>query len=215
MNVGGTSAGTPLLAAGFALIDQELHARGQQNLGFANPLLYKISRSSDAAATISDVVSGSNDLSGTVFGSSLGCCTARAGYDDASGLGSVNVAGLATAAATLVAKQTRVGLRLPAQHDELAAQHLLATVSCTTECLMGAYAKIHFGKTTLSAFSAPHELTARRQRTIPIGLSASTRSRIRVALAARQTVTATVYGAVINASGAIVRQSAGKTLHVS
>ena len=217
VNVGGTSAGTPLLAGGFALIDQELAARGQQNLGFANPLLYRVARSSAAALTISDVVSGTNDMGAELFGRALGCCSAHAGYDEASGLGSVNVAGLATAAATLVPRQVRVGLRLPAQRDEVSAEHLLATVSCTTECLMGAFARVRLGSASpvASVYSAPYELTARRQRTIRIGLSASLRARIRSALAAGRPVVATVYGAVIDASGAVVRQTSGKTLHIS
>jgi subtilase family serine protease len=216
-SVGGTSAGTPLLAGGFALIDQELRSRGQENLGFANPLLYRIARSSTAVFTVSDVISGTDDVSGEVFGTALGCCDAHIGYDDASGLGSVNLAGLATAADTLVARQVQVGLTLPAQHDELAAEHLLATVSCTTECLMRADATIRMtgSKTALAIASSPYELTRQRRRTIDIGLSGPTRLRIRTALAAGETVTATVVGTVIDASGAIVRETAGRTLRIS
>jgi hypothetical protein len=214
-SVGGTSAGTPLLAGGFALIDQELRSRGQENLGFANPLLYRIARSTTAAFTVSDVISGTNNLSGEVFGTALGCCSARLGYDDASGLGSVNLAGLATAADTLVARQVQVGLTLPAQHDELAAEHLLATVSCSTECLMRADATIRISTTAVAIASSPYELTQLRRRTVDIGLSGPTRLRIRAALAAGETVTATVYGTVIDASGAIVRETKGKTLRIT
>ena len=74
--LGGTSAGTPLLAGGLALVDQDLRERGQQNVGFADPLLYKVASSSAAALTLSDVVTGSNDLSGSIFGRALGCCSA-------------------------------------------------------------------------------------------------------------------------------------------
>jgi kumamolisin len=216
-SVGGTSAGTPLLAGGFALIDQELRSRGQENLGFANPLLYRIARSTTAAFTVSDVISGTNDLSGEVFGAALGCCDAHVGYDDASGLGSVNLAGLATDADTLIARQVQVGLTLPTQHDELAAQHLLATVSCTTECLMRADATIRISHSTtaLAIASSPYELTRLRRRTINIGLSGPTRLRIRTALAAGEAVTATVYGTIIDASGAIVRQTRGRTLRIT
>ena len=216
-SVGGTSAGTPLLAGGFALIDQALRHRGQENLGFANPLLYRIARSATAAFTVSDVISGANDLSANVFGAALGCCGAHVGYDDASGLGSVNLSGLATAADTLVARQVQVGLVLPAQHEVLAAQHLLATVSCTTECLMRADATIRItGSTTaLAVASSPYELTRLRRRTIDIGLSAPTRTRIAAALSAGHVVTATVYGTVIDASGAIVRETAGRTLRIT
>ncbi len=41
--LGGTSAATPLLAGGLAIIDQQLKAAGKQPLGLVNPLLYSIS----------------------------------------------------------------------------------------------------------------------------------------------------------------------------
>jgi kumamolisin len=215
LSVGGTSAGTPLLAGGVALIDQELRRRGQQNLGFANPLLYRVAHSPTGALTISDVVSGSDDITGDVFGAALGCCTAHLGYDDASGLGSVNVAGLASAAAVLVPRQAQVGLTLPAQTDVLGTEHLLATVSCTTECLMRADATIRIGATTLTADSAPYELTRLRRRTIDIGLPGPVRAQILAALVADRAVTVTVYGAVVDAGGGIVRQTPGQTLHIT
>ena len=42
--VGGTSAATPLLAGGLALVDEALRLNGRHDVGFANPLLYKIGR---------------------------------------------------------------------------------------------------------------------------------------------------------------------------
>ena len=45
-SVGGTSAATPLLAGGFALVDEELRMHNRQDLGLANPLLYTLGRSS-------------------------------------------------------------------------------------------------------------------------------------------------------------------------
>jgi subtilase family serine protease len=215
MTVGGTSAGTPLLAGGFALIDQGLREHGQQDLGFANPLLYKVAASPTAAATLSDVLVGSNDLSGTVFGHALGCCTAAAGYDPASGLGSVNVGGLANAANALVPQRVSVGLALPPQARPLRAQHLLATVSCTDECLMGAFAKIRIGSTTTTAFSQTHELTVRRRQTIKIALDGALRQRIRDSLGKHRPVTATVFGAIVDASGAVETQTPGKQLRIT
>ncbi len=41
---GGTSAGTPLLAGGLALVDEALRKNGRQDIGLANPLLYKVAR---------------------------------------------------------------------------------------------------------------------------------------------------------------------------
>ena len=213
--LGGTSAGTPLLAGGFALIDQELRGRDQQNIGFANPLLYKIAHSSAAALTLSDVTTGSNDLSKVVFGRPLGCCSASTGYDSASGLGSVNLTGLATAAATLVPRRVKVSLSLPAQSHPANAGRLLAKVACSGQCLMGAYARIKLGSGGLiTVYSHPYRLVQRRSRTVTLGLSAANLRRIRTALADHRTVTAKVYGALIDAGGKVVRQTAPRTLHI-
>ena len=48
--IGGTSAGTPLLAGGVALADQALRQAGRSGLGFVNPLLYSIASSNAALA---------------------------------------------------------------------------------------------------------------------------------------------------------------------
>ena len=216
VNFGGTSAGTPLLAGGLALIDQSLRGRGQQNIGFANPLLYRIGNSPTAAATISDVVQGSNDLSSSVFGRALGCCTAAVGYDQASGLGSLSIAALSSVAASTVPKQVTVGVSVPAQRSPVAAEHLLATVSCSGECLMGAYAKLQIGHSAspITQYSQLYELTKRRSRTIPIGLDGPTRAKLRAALARHERVTATLYGAIVDPSGSVQTHSAGRTLAV-
>ena len=90
-----------------ALVDQALRAGGQSGLGFVNPLLYSIASSNaaleappTAASVFLDVTTGSNDLFATKR-SPLGCCTAAVGYDDASGLGQVNVGNLTATAETL------------------------------------------------------------------------------------------------------------------
>ena len=97
-SLGGTSAATPLLAGGFAIIDQQLAAAHKQPLGLVNPLLYSLYRS-HAAGVFSDVTQFGNDV-GFDFGNhkALGCCTARVGYDEASGIGSVNLTSLSAAA---------------------------------------------------------------------------------------------------------------------
>jgi subtilase family serine protease len=98
----GTSAATPLLAGGVALANQQAARRGQPPLGALNPLLYRLGRSDAGAGVFDDITIGSNDL-GTAIpaaqggGAPLGCCTARPGYDAASGWGSVDVARLSRA----------------------------------------------------------------------------------------------------------------------
>jgi len=217
ISFGGTSAATPLLAGGLALVDQELRQHGQTDLGFVNPLLYSTVHGSSAASALADVISGDNDISGELFGRALGCCAARTGYDAASGLGSVNLAGLAAVARARVSKRISVGLTLPAQPRPLAARHLLATVSCSGECLMGAYARIQLGGSPrmLTAYSTAYELISRRRRTIQIPLGSALRSAIASALARHERVVATIYGAIIDVSGQIERRTAGRRLVIS
>ena len=125
--------------------------------------------------------------------------------------------GLAAAAAALVPKLVTVGLSLPAQPHPVAAEHFLATVSCSGECLMGAYAKVtigHSGK-PITIYSQPYQLIRRHSRTIRIGLDAAVRSQLHAALTKHERVTATLYGAIIDASGAVERRTAGKTLRIT
>jgi len=79
--VGGTSAATPLVAGMIALWDQQAKQSGLPNPGFVPPLLYSISQ--QAPASFLDITTGGN----AVFGGAS-CCTATAGFDLASGLGS-------------------------------------------------------------------------------------------------------------------------------
>ena len=77
--VSGTSAATPLVASGLALLNEELARKGQAPMGPLNPWLYQLPR----RATF-DITKGNTDLHNN------GCCTARKGYDQATGIGSPN-----------------------------------------------------------------------------------------------------------------------------
>ena len=86
--VGGTSAATPLLAGGLAVVDEALRLNGRHGVGFANPLLYKIGRNRALRGLVfSDVQEFSNDIGPFITRShrSLGCCKAGPGFDRASG----------------------------------------------------------------------------------------------------------------------------------
>lgn len=74
--IGGTSIGSPLVSA---LVATGAQICGVARLGFLNPTLYNIARTSSA---FNDVTTGNNDLFGT------GYYSAGVGYDMASGLGS-------------------------------------------------------------------------------------------------------------------------------
>jgi kumamolisin len=104
-SIGGTSAATPLMAAGVALADQYAAHRRQRGLGFLNPLLYRLGGERRSRRHVFRDVTKGNDDVGPLLpqevggGHLLGCCEARPGYDWASGWGSLKVVGLARAAA--------------------------------------------------------------------------------------------------------------------
>ena len=104
-SIGGTSAATPLMAAGIALDDQFAARHGQRTLGFLNPLLYRLGeRARSRHGVFRDVTTGNDDVGALLprnvgGGRSLGCCSARPGYDWASGWGSPKLLALARAAA--------------------------------------------------------------------------------------------------------------------
>jgi subtilase family serine protease len=82
--VGGTSAASPTLAGIFALVAQSAGAR----VGLPNSMLYALASSSTGAAAFHDITTGSNSVPG------LTGYSATAGYDPASGLGSVDASAL-------------------------------------------------------------------------------------------------------------------------
>ena len=84
--VGGTSGSTPLTAASAALVAGSQRHAGRPPLGLANGWFYTAALSN--SATFYDITEGNNDLT------AVGCCTATAGYDPASGLGVPNWATL-------------------------------------------------------------------------------------------------------------------------
>ncbi len=92
-NVGGTSAATPLFAAGVAIANQQAKAAGQSRLGFLNPTIYKLAaKASTRNKVFRDVTKVGNDLGKLLSPAftNLGCCSATKYYDVASGWGSVN-----------------------------------------------------------------------------------------------------------------------------
>ena len=199
---GGTSAGTPLLAGSFALADAELRTHEHPNLGFANPLLYRIYRSKLRRVAFRDVRSGNND----VFGAhGVGCCSAREGFDAASGLGSVNVGGLMFAALAEGDRYARLKVHLPRQRHVLRARHLRVRVHCSRACLLIAYThiRIRHHKRLIEAHSRVHVLHGRGARRIEIALPRSSRRTIAKALRHHRPVTAYVYAAIVDPTGKV------------
>lgn len=96
--VGGTSAGAPTFAGILAVIAQATNSTG--GLGNVNPMLYSLAANSPSA--FHDITSGNNQVPCTTGstdcqnGGTIGF-TAGTGYDQVTGLGSLNVANLISA----------------------------------------------------------------------------------------------------------------------
>ena len=82
--VTGTSLATPLWAGFIALVNQQAAANGQPPIGFANPALYAIGKSTNYHSCFHDITSGNNEnsYSPTKY-------SATAGYDLCTGWGTI------------------------------------------------------------------------------------------------------------------------------
>ena len=90
--VAGTSATAPGVTGALALIQEQAAKAGKQTaFGLLNPSLYYLATNNKGAndavnkSIFTDITEGNNDLFNT------GCCTARPGYDMASGWGSMTM----------------------------------------------------------------------------------------------------------------------------
>ncbi len=83
---GGTSCAAPLWSAFVACVNQSRIAAGKSTLGFANTLIYQIGKGSRYSTDFHDIADNSTNLS----------YHATAGYDNATGWGTINGAGLFT-----------------------------------------------------------------------------------------------------------------------
>jgi MYXO-CTERM domain-containing protein len=108
VEIGGTSASTPAFAGVIALARQATGGR----LGNINPLLYTLQASTPSA--FHDITAGNNEVV-CQPGTDMGCPSgglygfaAQAGYDCASGLGSIDATNLVTAWATLAPTATSI-----------------------------------------------------------------------------------------------------------
>jgi len=111
--IGGTSLATPLAASAAVLWDQEAKRAGLGDVGFLNPLLYRIaSNPAKYASDFHDITTGTNSDQYDTPDCPAGCnpndlYAAGPGYDMASGLGSIDAAKLG---ADLVADAGQIDL---------------------------------------------------------------------------------------------------------
>ncbi|MBV8989756.1 MAG: S8/S53 family peptidase [Solirubrobacterales bacterium] len=217
--VGGTSAATPLLAGGLALVDETLRLHGRQDLGLVNPLLYKLGRNVALAHQVFfDVTQLGNDVGPFIPGNGqpLGCCNAAVGYDEASGWGSVNLAAFSAIALAMQPKIVDIGIALPRRQSPISHRKILTKVSCSGPCLAGAFATITIDRSRSPKFySQVYHLRFRGQRTIPIKLPAGEVGKLRAALAHHKRIVADVVGAVVDAAGNIEKQSRPQQLTIT
>ena len=94
--VGGTSATAPGVAGGLADVLQSLSGASSARIGLPNWALYATAQTT-GSNNFTDVTVGTNDLY------NVGCCTAAAGFDPASGWGSVQFSAVADHYRTLMA----------------------------------------------------------------------------------------------------------------
>ena len=81
---GGTSCAAPLWSAFVACVNQGRAAAGKSTVGFANPLIYQLGASTDYGTDYYDIADNSTNL----------YYHATTGYDNATGWGTINGAGL-------------------------------------------------------------------------------------------------------------------------
>jgi kumamolisin len=218
--VGGTSAATPLLAGGVALVDQSLRLLGRQDVGFLNPLLYHLGRSSMRGSVFYDVTAIGNDVGPylpTSGGRALGCCTARSGYDEASGWGSVDLTHFAQQAFKLVPYILgKISLSLPGHQRPVAHDHILASVVCSKPSYAAAFASVKIGRgKPFEVDSEIYNLPKGGHQTIPIVFSARQLGALRSALTKHEGVTATVYGVIADPLGNVQLQTRGRQLKIT
>ena len=215
--VGGTSAASPLLAGGFALVDQTLRVHQKQSLGVANSLLYQIARTNSASGVFSDVTGSDNDLGPYLPGGNhraLGCCSATPGYDLATGLGSVDLAKLALVATATQPAIAKVGLSLPGQRP-VARHHLVARLTCSRRCIVRAAAQISIsGGGGIAVNSSQQLLRKTGPRTVKLDLSPGQLSQMRSALRQHRVVSAHVLGELLDPGGNVEALSGVRTLRI-
>jgi pro-kumamolisin-like protein len=182
--IAGTSASSPSFAGVLALVSQAVNGR----LGNVNPLLYTLG--SESSSAIRDVTTG-NNFEGCNAGTDPGCpaggqygYSAAAGYDCASGLGSVDVNNLVTAWSNLSPTQTSLSPSTSSAVENTPIT-LTATVTSTGSTAIGGIVTFAFesflangqldlsstfGTTTISGGTAG-SATATLTAPIPPGLA--------------------------------------------
>jgi subtilase family serine protease len=213
--VGGTSASTPLIAGGIALVNQDLHRQGKQFVGQLNPLLYLLGRSSSASSIFYDVTSYGNDVGPYIQGNGqlLGCCSAARGFDPASGWGSLDIADFDRAAVQILPKIPNVSLSIPPNQRPIRRGRIVVMMSCSDRCTAAALAFVSItGGKSFTAQSKPFSLKRNQRTAIPIVFNRVQASRLRTALARHRSIFAEAFGVLLDGGGNVVKTTAARRI---
>jgi kumamolisin len=216
--VGGTSASTPLLAGGIALVNQDLHRQGKQFIGQLNPLLYRLGRSSAAAGIFHDVTAYGNDVGSYIPGNGqpLGCCSAAPGFDAASGWGSVNIANFDAAALQLLPKIPNVSLSIPRNQRPVHDRKIVVAMSCSDSCTAAALVVVAInGANSFTVQSRSYALKPHQRKAIPIAFNRVQAARLRTALAQHRRIFAEAFGALLDGGGNVVKVTAARRVTIA
>jgi len=218
LSFGGTSAATPLVAGGFALVDEALRRQGHIALGLANPLLYRLGRNTTSAAQVFyDVTSGSNDVGPYIQSSQqpLGCCSATPGYDEASGWGGLNLQTFAQEALSAERKLATVSIAVNSTQSPVASGGIYVELICTSACDQAAYAEVSARGMQSFTDSAFAHLVQRNRRRLKVLFTPGQLLKLRAALVAHRRITARLVGAVVDADGDIESHTQTLTLRLT
>ncbi|MDQ6816704.1 MAG: S53 family peptidase, partial [Actinomycetota bacterium] len=216
--VGGTSAATPLLAGGIALVNQDLHKHQRELIGFLNPLLYQLGTGSSSAQVFSDVTGIGNDVGPWIPGGGgrpLGCCTAASGFDEASGWGSVDLAQLDAIALQLLPQFGDVSMSL-LRHQLPVGRHLVSLkLTCTSACSVFAFGfiKIHGGHSFVLR-SRGYSLAAAGSMKVSIRFTRRQETWLRAGIRKHRGILAEIFAAALDARGQLADVTAGQLLFI-
>jgi kumamolisin len=216
--VGGTSAASPLLAGGLALIDELLREHGKQDVGLANSLLYTAARQYASTGVFYDIATNDNDLGPYLpvgDHKPLGCCSAGPGFDYASGLGTVDLNRLSFLATALQPPIATVGVSLPRQLP-VSRRYLVARLSCSRQCVVAAAGTVTVaGERPFGIGSRTHVLARSGHKNVQLAFSSARLSQLRRALAAHRPIYASVIGEVLDPGGDVEARSSPQRLRIT
>jgi subtilase family serine protease len=205
--VGGTSAATPLLAGGIALVDQDLRRNQRELLGFLDPLLYQIGSGAQGAQVYSDVRQFGNDV-GPYIGNHqpLTCCTAGPGFDQASGWGSVDLASLDQIALQMQVPFSNVTLKLLRHQRPIKRHRLALKLACGGPCTAYALGYVIIrGGHSFEVRTREYSFTTVGSKTVTIKFTPRQEQWLRSGLRNHRMIEAETFGVALDSRGQVAQ----------